>query len=649
MANAPSAESAEAGPEPRVGQGWQRTLWLNGRRRWLLLALVPLFALAAWLVRFERKPIFQIDFSPDGKLLATASGTAGRGAAQIWNWASQEVVFSIDSPRPVWSVVFSPDGALLATADFDGTVEVWDVAEHRKKCTFATKRTIQNLGFSTNGETLICVDWKGSVKACEITTGQVRPLATALPPSAGVVAISAGAKRVAANLPGTPAKTAFCEVGKSRFKTLDGLAKAMTALTFSSDGRLLACADWNADVQLYDLRARKIVGTLPQPGVTGLEFSPDDRRLVAHGQRGPIRVWDVATLTPRGELFADASIAITDVRLSRKSDLLAAANGQAGKFRVWNIASQTEVAALPRYVPIEAIVTGGLIAFTAWAVAWVVSGLPNRNVYVALADVTLINGLITVALIARVVNSGEPENTTRPAVSVGVGVLAGLLCLAIVWAILGGSRWQWRLPALVTVWAVVWSIPVAVCYARDYGQGPAWELMVGVGAAFAALVAILWHCRSRGLRLTCEGAAANVSNSVPRQFLLKDMVLWTTAAAFLFAIVRHSAPHVQPIVSTSFELLAGVSLAVSAVAALWAAFSRRRLAARMLVLLAVSVASGSTTEVFRTIFFLQPWWWYASANVAAALCIAASLTVFRMHGVQRTTSPLRTTRAANLS
>ncbi|HET6881783.1 MAG TPA: WD40 repeat domain-containing protein [Pirellulales bacterium] len=641
MANYSAAASAQAGAVPRVGREWQRARGLN-RRRWLLIVLVPLLALGTWLVRCERKPIFQIAFSPDGKLLATASGRAGRNAAQAWDWAGQEVVFSIDSPHAVGSVVFSPDGSLLATADFDGTVEIWDVAEHRKKCTFQTKRTIQDLGFSTDGKTLICVDWKGSVKACEIATGRIRSLGPTAPRGASVVAIlSAGAKRIAvsANPPGTPGKTTIYEVGDVGCKPVAVLpnpstALAYTPLAFSPDGMVFARSDWNTGVQLYDLRSRTILATLPHRFATGACFSADGGLLFTHGQSGPVRMWDIATSTPRDESFVSVGTTITDVDLAPVPNLIAAATGYGNQFRIWDIASQAEIAALPRYVPLEAIFIGGLIAFTAWAAAWAASGLPSRNVYVALADVTLINGLITVALISRIVNAGEPGNTTRPAVSVSVGVLAGLLCLAIIWAVLGGSRWQWRLPALVTTWAVVWAVPVAVCYARDYGPGGAWELMVGVGAMFVALLGILWHCKSRGLRLTCEGVVANVSPAVPRQFLLKDLVLWTTAAALLFAVARHAAPRFQPLVSTSFELLAGVSLAVAAAAGLWAAFSRRRPALRAFALVVASVVSGLTTEVFRITLFLQPWWWYVSVDVAAAFCVAASLTVFRIHGVR---------------
>ena len=72
---------------------------------------------------------WDVAFSPDGKLLASADGD---GTVRFWNPAtSQPVGAPLQATNPngyVSGLAFSPDGKVLVSADSDGTVKFWEVA-----------------------------------------------------------------------------------------------------------------------------------------------------------------------------------------------------------------------------------------------------------------------------------------------------------------------------------------------------------------------------------------------------------------------------------------------------------------------------------------------------------------------------------------
>ena len=65
-----------------------------------------------------------VAFSPDGRLLATASSD---GTARVWDPATGEHMRTLTGhTSAIYGVAFSPDGRLLATASWDETTRVWD-------------------------------------------------------------------------------------------------------------------------------------------------------------------------------------------------------------------------------------------------------------------------------------------------------------------------------------------------------------------------------------------------------------------------------------------------------------------------------------------------------------------------------------------
>jgi WD40 repeat protein len=96
---------------------------------------------------------------------------------------------------------------------------------------------------------------------------------------------------------GVSNKVVFLDAKSSdRLHALSVLKRPPTAMTFSSDGRLLAVG-FNGTVQLWDVRTMELVRSITgfERPVACLTFSANGRRLAAGTHDGHVWVWDVAS------------------------------------------------------------------------------------------------------------------------------------------------------------------------------------------------------------------------------------------------------------------------------------------------------------------------------------------------------------------
>ncbi len=220
-------------------------------------------------------PIVGVEFSADGKWLATASKDK---TARLWNLQDRKQTAQIDFVEEVFAVAFSPDGKWLVAGDSKGRMAFWNRATQKiDKEVTGGGGSVTAIAFNAKG------DWMAYAAPNFV---YFWPAQEALPKVAMIDSIFAG--------------------------------YIVKALAFSSDGRWLAAARNDKIVAVYDAAA--IIAAIPTlkrldgdvhldanpvlrpvavkrhgDEVRAVWFTRDGHQLISAGLDKTVRVWETGT------------------------------------------------------------------------------------------------------------------------------------------------------------------------------------------------------------------------------------------------------------------------------------------------------------------------------------------------------------------